>query len=62
MSVVTTAFSLGIGLGPLLAGVLATVRFELPFWTIGALCLVGAGIVHRFMREPQPPETHKQPI
>jgi hypothetical protein len=38
---------------------LATVRFELPFWTTGALCLVGAGIVHRFMREPPLPEARE---
>ncbi len=51
MSVVTTGFGLGIAFGPLLAGILGSVFFELPFWTDGVLCLIGGGIVYRFMTE-----------
>lgn len=45
MSVVTAGFTLGIALGPLLAGGLAPIWFQLPFAIGGALCLVAAGIV-----------------
>ncbi len=51
LSIVTTGFSLGIALGPLMAGVLATVIFELPFIIGGALTLVGAWIVYRYVPE-----------
>jgi MFS family permease len=51
LSIVTTGFSLGIALGPLIAGVLGVVVFELPFIIGGALTLVGAWIVYRYVPE-----------
>lgn len=49
-SLVTIGFGLGIGFGPLLAGVLGSIAFDLPFWVDGALCAAGALAVHRWMR------------
>jgi MFS family permease len=51
MSVLTTGFGLGIALGPLIAGLLAVVFFELPFLVLGALNLFGAWIVYRYLPE-----------
>jgi MFS family permease len=51
MSIITMGFGLGIAVGPLLAGVLAVLFFELPFLTGGFLSLVGAAIVLKFMPE-----------
>jgi MFS family permease len=51
LSIVTTGFGLGIALGPLIAGVLATFVFELPFIIGGALTLGGAWIVYRYVPE-----------
>jgi MFS family permease len=51
LSIVTTGFGLGIALGPLIAGVLATFVFELPFVIGGALTIVGAWIVYRHVPE-----------
>ena len=51
MSIVTMGFGWGIAFGPLLAGVLSILSFKLPFWVSGLLCLVGAGVVHRYMSE-----------
>jgi MFS family permease len=51
MAVVTTSFGLGVALGPLLAGVLATVSFELPFLVGAAMSLAGAWVVHRWVPE-----------
>jgi MFS family permease len=51
MSLITSSFGLGIAVGPLLAGLLAVVSFELPFAAAGALLIVGAWVVHRFVRE-----------
>jgi MFS family permease len=51
LSIVTTGFGLGIALGPLIAGVLGTLVFELPFIIGGALTLVGAWIVYRYVPE-----------
>ena len=51
LSIVTTGFGLGIALGPLAAGVLATLIFELPFIIGGALTIVGAWIVYRYVPE-----------
>ena len=50
-SIVTTGFGLGIAIGPLLAGFLATVFFQLPFWVNGAMCLLGAVAAFVFMSE-----------
>jgi MFS family permease len=51
MAVVTTGFGLGIAVGPLLAGLLATVSFELPFVVGGALALLGGWVVYRWVPE-----------
>ena len=51
MSVITMGFGLGIAVGPLIAGVLAVVFFELPFLIGGALSLLAAWIVHRYVPE-----------
>lgn len=51
MSIVTMGFGLGIAFGPLLAGVLSIVFFELAFWVDGFLCLVGSLVVYLFMSE-----------
>ncbi|NIV71121.1 MAG: MFS transporter [Phycisphaerae bacterium] len=51
MSVITMGFGLGLATGPLLAGLLAVVFFELPFLAGGALCLLCALIVFRYMPE-----------
>jgi len=51
MSLITTGFSLGIALGPLMAGVLAVVNFGLPFLIGGASSLLGAWIVYHFVPE-----------
>lgn len=51
MSVVTMGFGLGIALGPLLAGVLVVAFFDLPFLVGGAMSIIGAWIVYRYMPE-----------
>lgn len=51
MSVVTMGFGLGIAVGPLLAGLLTVVFFELPFLVIGAATLVGSWIIYQYMPE-----------
>jgi MFS family permease len=51
MSIVTMGFGLGIAVGPLIAGVLAVVSFELPFLIGGGLSLLAAWIVHKRVPE-----------
>jgi MFS family permease len=51
MSVITMGFGLGLATGPLLAGLLAVVFFELPFLAGGVMCLICALIVFRYMPE-----------
>lgn len=51
MSIVTTGFGFGLSFGPLLAGALAVVDFSLPFLIGGALSLLGAAVVMRFVPE-----------
>jgi len=51
MSVITMSFGLGIAVGPLIAGILAVVFFELPFLIGGALSLAAAWIVYRRVPE-----------
>jgi MFS family permease len=51
MSIISMGFGLGLALGPLLAGLLAVPFFELPFLTMGILCLIGAWIIFRYMPE-----------
>lgn len=46
MSFVTMGFGLGLGVGPLLAGALAGyVGFRMPFYVVGGLSVLGAGLV-----------------
>lgn len=52
MSVISMGFGLGIAIGPLIAGSLAPIRFELPFVVGGMLALVGAWIVWKGVPEP----------
>lgn len=51
MSVITVGFGIGMSIGPLIAGLLAVVFFELPFLAGGLLSLVGVWIVYRYMPE-----------
>jgi MFS family permease len=51
LSIITLSFGLGIGLGPLLAGLLAVYSFQLPFLVLGGLCLLAAWVVHRYVPE-----------
>ena len=51
MSVITMGFGLGIATGPLIAGLLAVIFFDLPFLAVGILNLIGAGVVYYFMPE-----------
>jgi MFS family permease len=51
MSIVTMGFGLGIAFGPLMAGILSVVFFELPFLTAGGLSLLGAAVVYFGMSE-----------
>ncbi|MEZ4770966.1 MAG: MFS transporter [Caldilineales bacterium] len=51
LSIVTMGFGLGIAVGPLIAGVLAVVSFELPFVIGGVLALLGAWIVGHYVPE-----------
>ena len=51
MSVITMGFGLGLATGPLLAGLLVVVFFELPFFAGGIMCLLCALIVFRYMPE-----------
>jgi MFS family permease len=51
MAVITTSFGLGIAIGPLMAGFLAALFFELPFITGGIMAFVAALVVLRLMPE-----------
>jgi MFS family permease len=51
MSIVTMGFGLGIAAGPLIAGILAVVSFELPFLIGGGLSLVAAWVVRHYVPE-----------
>ena len=51
MSLVTMGFGLGIALGPLIAGLLSPVFFELPFIVGGLLSLAGIWAVYRYVPE-----------
>jgi MFS family permease len=52
MSVISMGFGLGIAIGPLIAGSLAPIRFELPFVLGGVLTLLGAWLISRGVPEP----------
>ncbi len=51
MSFITLGFGLGLALGPMIAGALAIVFFDLPFLTGGIMAVAGAWIVYRHMPE-----------
>jgi MFS family permease len=51
MSIVTMGFGMGIAAGPLIAGILAVVSFELPFLIGGVLSLIAAWIIHHNVPE-----------
>jgi MFS family permease len=51
MSLITLGFGLGLALGPMIAGALAIVFFDLPFLTGGVMAVAGAWIVRRHMPE-----------
>ena len=51
MSIITMGFGLGIATGPLVAGFLAVVFFELPFIALGILSIASAWVVYRYMPE-----------
>ena len=49
MGIVSMGFGLGIAAGPMIAGILGPVSFELPFLVGAAMTLAGAGLVHMFV-------------
>ena len=51
MSLITMGFGLGIALGPLIAGLLSPVFFELPFIVGGVLSLAGIWAVYCYVPE-----------
>ena len=51
MSLVTMGFGLGIAIGPLIAGLLSPVLFELPFIIGGLLSVAGIRAVYRYVPE-----------
>jgi MFS family permease len=51
MSIVTMGFTLGIAIGPLIAGVLSIFFFELPFIVGGLMALFGGWVVYRYVPE-----------
>ncbi|MFP3852988.1 MAG: MFS transporter [Anaerolineales bacterium] len=51
MGLLAMGFGLGIAVGPMIAGALAVISFQLPFIIGGAMSLVGIYIVHRFVPE-----------
>ena len=51
MSMITMGFGFGMAVGPLVAGILAVIFFQLPFYAAGILCLIGAIIAYRNITE-----------
>jgi MFS family permease len=51
MSIVTMGFTLGIAIGPLIAGVLSLFFFELPFIVAGLMALIGGWVVYGYVPE-----------
>jgi MFS family permease len=51
MSAATIGFTLGLAVGPLLAGWLVRYFFELPFIVSAAMCIASAAIIYRFVPE-----------
>jgi len=60
MSITTMGFGLGISVGPLLAGILATFSFRLPFIIVGIMLLMCVWIVHRYVPETVIRRLHPQ--
>ncbi len=58
MSIITMGFGLGIALGPLIAGLLAVVNFQLPFIIGGFLSLIAAWVVFHYV--PETVQRHEQ--
>jgi len=54
LSVLTMAFGLGAGVGPILAGPLAALGFDAPFAFGALLSLAGAAVVHTQVSDPDP--------
>jgi MFS family permease len=51
MSIITMGFGLGIALGPLMAGLLAVLEFDLPFLVVGLALIAGAGMIYHSVPE-----------
>jgi MFS family permease len=51
MSIITMGFGLGIALGPLIAGLLAVVDFDLPFVFVGLMVIGAAGVIFHSVPE-----------
>jgi MFS family permease len=60
MSILAMGFGLGIAAGPIIAGALSVVQFELPFLIGAVMCLIGAWIVYRFVLEPNNQSVERQ--
>jgi MFS family permease len=59
MSILAMGFGLGIAAGPIIAGSLSVIQFELPFLIGALLCLVGAWIVYNYVPEP---DNHRKEV
>ena len=53
LGIIGAVFGIGFILGPLLGGVLGSISHSFPFWFVGFLALVNAGLAWRFL-----PESH----
>ena len=51
MSIITMGFGLGIALGPLMAGLLAVLEFDLPFLVVGLMLIASAGMIYHSVPE-----------
>ena len=51
MSIITMGFGLGIALGPLVAGLLAVLDFDLPFLFVALMLIGSAGVIYRSVPE-----------
>ena len=60
MSILAMGFGLGIAAGPIIAGSLSVIKFELPFIIGAVMCLIGAWIVYGYV--PEPTRTSEQSV